>query len=82
LLAEQLSNDSLILYPHHFDKQLMSLCHLHEPVLNLNIFKNVIYSFGSNVEYSKSLLQSSLSHDLSEIILIFRFDAQETFRIE
>jgi len=32
-------------------------------------------------EFSASLLQSSVSHDPSEIILICRFDAQETFII-
>ncbi len=32
-------------------------------------------------EFSASLLQSSVSHDPLEIILIFRFIAQETFLI-
>ncbi len=32
-------------------------------------------------EFKGSLLQSSVSHDSSEIILIFWFDAQETFLI-
>jgi len=32
-------------------------------------------------EFSASLLQSSVSHDPSEIILICRFAAQETFLI-
>jgi len=32
-------------------------------------------------EFSASLLQSSVSHDPSEIILIWWFDAQETFMI-
>ncbi len=31
--------------------------------------------------FSASLLQSSVSHDLSEIILIYWFNAQETFII-
>jgi len=31
--------------------------------------------------FSASLLQSSVSHDPSEIILIYRFGAQETFLI-
>jgi len=31
------------------------------------------------VEFSASLLQSSVSHDPSEISLIWWFDAQETF---
>ncbi len=33
------------------------------------------------VEFSASLLQSSVSHDPSEIILIYWFAAQETFLI-
>jgi len=33
------------------------------------------------VEFSASLLQSSVSHDPSEITLIWWFDAQETFLI-
>ncbi len=43
--------------------------------INLYIFK--MYSCDGNVEF----LQSSVSHDPSEIILILRFVAQETFLI-
>jgi len=34
-----------------------------------------------NAEFSASLLQSSVSHDPSEIILICRFAGQETFHL-
>jgi len=44
----------------------------------LNIFKNVIDSCDGKAEFSASLLQSSVSHDSSEIILICRFGAQKT----
>jgi len=47
----------------------------------LNIFENVIYSYDGKIESSALLLQSSVSHDLSEIILICEFAAQETFII-
>ncbi len=47
------------------------------PVFSLIIFQNV----NSKVEFSASLLQSSVSHDLSEIILICQFAAKEIFRI-
>ncbi len=40
--------------------------------------KNVIYSC-DQAEFSSSLLQSSVSHDPSEIILIYWFAAQENF---
>jgi len=36
-----------------------------------NIFKNVLYSCYGKTEFSASLLQSSESHDPSEIILIW-----------
>ncbi len=36
---------------------------------------------GCKVEISESLLQSSVSHDPSEIIIIYWFAAQETFLI-
>ncbi len=45
----------------------------------LNIFNLFIYSCDSKAELS--LLQSSVSHDPSEIILICWFGAQETFTI-
>ncbi len=38
-----------------------------------------MYSYDDKAEFSASLLQSSVSHDPSEIILICRFDAQGTF---
>ncbi len=38
-----------------------------------------MYSYDDKAEFSASLHQSLLSHDPSEIILICRFDAQETF---
>ncbi len=43
--------------------------------------KKHFYCFYCSVEFSASLLQSSVSHDPSEIILICWFDAQETFLI-
>ncbi len=43
-------------------------------------FKNNL-SLWHNAEFSASLLQSSVSHDLSEIISIYWFAAQETFPI-
>ncbi len=46
---------------------------------NSNVLK---YCFiDGQTEYSASLLQSSVSHDPSEIILICWFAAQETFLI-
>ncbi len=39
------------------------------------------YSFVGKAEFSASLLQSSVSYDPSEIILIHWFSAQETFII-
>jgi len=42
----------------------------------------VIYSCNAKAEFSASLLQSSsVSHDLSEVIILCLFAAQETFRI-
>ena len=40
-----------------------------------------IYLIKNTAECSASLLQSSVSHDPSEITLIWGFDAQETFMI-
>ncbi len=48
-------------------------------IFYLNIFKNVIYSCDGKAVFSASWLQSSVSHDPSEIILICWFAAQETF---
>ncbi len=42
---------------------------------------NAIYSCNGKADFSASLLQSSVSHDPSEIILICWFAAQETFFI-
>ncbi len=42
-----------------------------------NVFLNVIV-FLAKLNFQHSLLQTSVSHDPSEIILIFLFDAQET----
>jgi len=50
-------------------------------VFYFNIFQNIIYSCDCKAEFSASLLQSSVSHDPSELILICRFSAQETFLI-
>ncbi len=44
-------------------------------------FYIVIYSCDGKAEFSASLLQSSVSHDPSEIIQICWFAAQETFII-
>ncbi len=41
----------------------------------------MIYSCDGKAEFSASLLQSMVSHDLSEIILICWFSAEETFLI-
>ncbi len=46
-----------------------------------NVFSKVIYSCDVKAEFSASLLQSSVSHDPSEIILICWFAAQDTFTI-
>ncbi len=43
------------------------------------MFLNVIYSCHCKAECSASLLQSSVSHDPSEIIVICWFAAQESF---
>ncbi len=48
-------------------------------VFYLNIYSNVF--LWCKAEFSASLLQSSLSHDPSEITLIRWFSAQETFLI-
>jgi len=37
---------------------------------------------GGKAEFSESLLQSSVSHDPSEIIQIWLFGAQETFLLK
>jgi len=42
--------------------------------------KNVIYSCDGKAEFSASLLQYSVSHDPSEIILLCWFGAQKTFQ--
>ncbi len=43
----------------------------------INIFSNAIYSCDGKAEFSASLLQSSVSYDPSEIILICWFDAKK-----
>jgi len=48
---------------------------------NSFLFCNVIYSCDGKADFSASLLQSSVSHDPSEISLICWFAAQETFLI-
>ncbi len=45
-------------------------------VFYFNIFENVICSFNGKAEFSASVLQSSVSHDPSEIILLFSFAAK------
>ncbi len=57
------------------------LLHFKITVFYFNIFKNVMYSWGGKAEYSASLLQSSVSHDLSEITLKYRLAAQQTIII-
>ncbi len=49
--------------------------------ISFNIFKKGIYSMRCNAEFSESLLKSSVSHDPSEILLIWWLAAQETFAI-
>ncbi len=49
------------------------------PIYYLNVFSNVIYSCDRKAEFSASLLQSSVSHDPSDMILICWFAAQEIF---
>ncbi len=46
-----------------------------------NVFEHLIYSCDVKAEFSASLLQSSVSHDPLEIILIYWFSAQETSHI-
>jgi len=41
----------------------------------------ILYSYIGKAEFSASLLQSSVSHDPSEILIICWFDAQDTFII-
>ncbi len=50
-------------------------------VFYLNIYREVIYSCDGKAEFSASFLQSSVSHDSSEIILIFWFASEEKFMI-
>jgi len=47
--------------------------------LRLKMFFCLIYSCDGKAEFSASLLQSSVSHDSSEISVICWFVAQETF---
>ncbi len=42
---------------------------------------NIFFFPVIKAEFSASFLQSSVSHDPSEIIIIYWFDAQETFLI-
>jgi len=58
--------------------KLRHLLHFEIPFF---LFESVIYSYDGKNEFSASLLKSSESHDPSEIILIYGFDAQETFHI-
>ncbi len=48
-------------------------------VFYFNVFKNVIYSCHGKDELSDELLQSSVPHDPSQIILICWFGDQDTF---
>ncbi len=50
-------------------------------IFYFNIFENVIYSCDAKLNLRQPLLQSSVSHDPSELFLIFCFAAQETFLI-
>ncbi len=45
------------------------------------MLESVIYSCDGKAEFSASLLRSFVSHDPSEVILIYTFSAQETFII-
>ncbi len=48
-------------------------------IFYVNIFWNVIYSCDGKSDFLALLLQSSVSHDPSEIILICWFATQKTF---
>ncbi len=54
------------------------LLHFKVTVFYVNIFNILIYSCDGKAEFLALLLQSSVSHDPSEIILICWFGAQET----
>ncbi len=45
------------------------------------MLESVIYSCDGKAEFSASLLRSFVSHDPSEVILIYWFSAQETLLI-
>ncbi len=48
---------------------------------NFNIFSNILFPVMEEMNYQQSLLQSSVSHDASEIIISW-FSAQKTFLIK
>ncbi len=56
-------------------RSVINNCFLFEYILKCNLF------LWFKAEFSASLLQSSVSHDPSEIILIYWFASQETFII-
>ncbi len=50
-------------------------------LFSISVYNKILFISVIKAEFSASLLQSSVSHDPSEIILICWFDAQETFII-
>jgi len=61
---------------HYYSKVVVfSFC------FSILIFEIIIYSSDGKAKFLASLLQSSVSNDPSEITLIWRFGAQETFLI-
>ncbi len=69
-----------------FDKQynkysnIVKYYNIQISVFYLNIFKNVFYSCNDNIEFSASLLESSVSHDTRNCSSLLIWNAfQETF---
>ncbi len=62
--------------PHLFDQKYSNIAKYY---CNLNVFLYFLNVICGKAEFSASLLQSSVLHDPSEIILICWFDGQETF---
>ncbi len=61
-----------------FEVESSLLCFYYDfkiTVFSLNIFKHVIYSCDAKLNFHQPLLQASVSHDPSEIILICTFAA-------
>ncbi len=53
-------------------------CYILKQLFSIFIYFKTIYSCDGKAEFSALLFQSSVSHDPSEIILIYWFGAQET----